>query len=139
MKKCIAIIWIVTMFSICMPMGQKAGQVSASEEFAIINPTDMNIGWYYNCGTGPFSYRVYKDVGFVPMIWGTGADGSIPQIAADGYKYLLAYNELDMGNDVGGSNIDVATVVDHWDNLLGYDFYLGAPAPALSPSWDNGV
>lgn len=102
-------------------------------------PVSMNMGWYYNWGTDPFSYRTYKSVEFVPMIWGLDAESSISRVAGLGYKYLLAYNEPDMGGNVGGSNIDVNTAISHWNKFLGYDYYLGSPAPAYSPSWGNGT
>lgn len=62
-----------------------------------LDPLAMNMGWYYTWGTTPFSYTTYSSAEFVPMIWGTGNEGSIPAIAKKGYKYLLAYNEPDMG------------------------------------------
>lgn len=104
-----------------------------------LNPVSMNMGWYYSWGTDPFSYRTYKNIEFVPMIWGLGAESSISRVAGLGYKYLLAYNEPDMGGNVGGSNIDVNTAISHWNKFLGYDYHLGSPAPAFSPSWGNGT
>lgn len=105
-----------------------------------LDPRAMNMGWYYDWGTGKLPYTPYRYVEFVPMIWGNGGEGNISNIVAEGYKYLLAYNEPDMGEDVGGSNISVDTAVANWPKFTQYDsYYLGAPAPALSPSWGTGT
>lgn len=104
-----------------------------------LNPVQMNVGWYYNWSANPHSYDNFDKVEYVPMIWGTGYEGSISTVANAGYKHLLAYNEPDMGGDVGGSNIDVNTAISHWSNFLGNSYYLGSPAPALCPAWDNGT
>lgn len=105
-----------------------------------LSPVQMNMGWYYCWGVNPFSYKKYKDVDFVPMIWGAGGEGNISNIANAGYKYLLAYNEPDMGWDKGGCNMDVSVAVNNWPQFTAYDsYFLGAPAPAYSPSWGNGT
>lgn len=110
-----------------------------------LNPRKMNMGWYYNWGTDPFSYEAYKGMDYVPMIWGTGAENAIPSIASKNYKYLLAYNEPDMpmwdqaGNYIGGSNVNVNTAINNWYKFLGNSYHLGAPAPAQSPSWSGGT
>lgn len=104
-----------------------------------LDANSMNVGWYYNWGTSPNGYSDFEGVEFVPMIWGTMYDSKIPTVAEQGYKYLLSYNEPDMGFEGGGCNTDVQTVINHWPKFLGYDFYLSAPAPALSPSWDSGT
>lgn len=80
-------------------------------------PDDMNIGWYYNWGINPFTYSCYTDIDYVPMIWGTGSEKYISSIALKGYKYLLAYNEPDMGANAGGSNINVNTAINNWINF----------------------
>ena len=105
-----------------------------------LNAELMNVGWYYNWGTDPFlEYPTYSDLEFVPMIWGTKFDSSIASVKSKNYKYVLAYNEPDAGNDVGGSNIDVNTVISHWNKFSGIGQYVGAPAPAQSPSWSSGT
>ena len=112
----------------------------ANEDMAKnLDPVQMNMGWYYNWASTPHSYDNFDKIDYVPMIWGTGNEGNISKVASEGYKHLLAYNEPDMGNDVGGSNIDVNTAISHWSNFLGNDYYLGAPAPALCPAWSNGT
>lgn len=104
-----------------------------------LDPKAMQVSWYYNWGTSAFTHSTFEEIEFVPMIWGTGNDGMISTIAERGDKYLLAYNEPDMGSSGGGSNTSVEVVLQHWPNFLGYDFHLGGPAPAFSPSWDNGT
>lgn len=110
-----------------------------------LDPVSMNMGWYYTWGTTPFSYTTYSKIEFVPMIWGTGSEGSISSVAKKNYKYLLAYNEPDMpmrdqyGNYIGGSNVNVNTAIANWNKFLGNSYHLCAPAPALSPSWNSGT
>ena len=103
-----------------------------------LDPVAMNMGWYYTWGVNPFSYTTYSQIEFVPMIWGTGSEGSIPAVKSKNYKYVLGYNEPDMGGNVGGSNINVNTAISHWSKFSGIGQYVGAPAPALSPSWGTG-
>ena len=108
-------------------------------------PENMNIGWYYNWGVSPFTYSCYTDIDYIPMIWGTNSESYISSIASKGYKYLLAYNEPDMpmrdqwGNYIGGSNVNVNVAINNWNKFLGYNFHLGSPAPAQSPSWTGGT
>lgn len=103
-----------------------------------LDPVAMNMGWYYTWGTKPFSYTTYPKIEFVPMIWGTGSEGSISAVKSKNYKYVLGYNEPDMGSNVGGSNINVNTAISHWYKFSGIGQYVGAPAPAQSPSWGTG-
>ncbi len=118
----------------------KKGLCVNSEMGRKLDPRAMNMGWYYDWGAGKLPYTPYRYVEFVPMIWGNGGEGNISSIASDGYKYLLAYNEPDMGGDVGGSNISVDTAVANWPKFTQHDsYYLGAPAPAFSPSWGTGT
>lgn len=35
--------------------------------------------------------------------------------------------------------MSVGTAIANWHKFLGYDYYLGSPAPALSPSWGSGT
>lgn len=110
-----------------------------------LDPLAMNMGWYYTWGTNPFSYTTYSQIEFVPMVWGTGNEKSIPAIKSKNYKYVLSYNEPDMplkdknGNFVGGSEVDVNTAINHWYLFDGVGQHVGTPAPALSPSWKDGT
>lgn len=118
----------------------KKGLAVNNDMGAKLDPLAMNMGWYYTWGGNPFSYTTYKYAEFVPMKWGAGnEDRDLAAIAQKNYKYLLGYNEPDMGGDVGGSNIPVATAVANWNKFVGKSQFLGAPAPALSPSWDGGT
>lgn len=104
-----------------------------------LNPVAMNMGWYYTWGTSGFSNYLYRNLEFVPMIWGAGNEtNAINSIKGD-YTYLLAYNEPDMGWQNGGSNMDVSVAINNWPKFVGGDYYLGSPAPAYSPSWGNGT
>lgn len=115
----------------------KKGLAVNNEMGRNLDPLYMNMGWYYTWGTSPFSYTTYKYTEFVPMIWGTGNNGAIPSVRAKNYKYVLGYNEPDMvGN--GGSNINVNTAINDWGLFAGVGQYVGSPAPAYCPAWDNG-
>lgn len=104
-----------------------------------LDPLEMSMGWYYTWGTSPFSYTTYKHAEFVPMKWGAGGEDQVfSSLSQKNYKYLLGYNEPDMGGDVGGSNMSVDTALSNWNKFVGVTDYLGAPAPALSPSWGEG-
>ncbi len=103
-------------------------------------PSNMGASWYYDWSTEPLSYPAYSVIDFVPMIWGAGNEASkISEVAKNGYKFLLAYNEPDMGNNAGGSNISVSVGINNWKYFQGYNFYLGAPAPAFPPKWSSGT
>lgn len=118
----------------------KKGLAVNNEMGRFLDPLNMNMGWYYTWSPEPFSYTTYKYAEFVPMIWGTGdEDRNLNNVAQKDYKYLLGYNEPDMGNNVGGSNIPVATAVANWNKFVGKSDYLGSPAPASSPSWEGGT
>lgn len=117
----------------------KKGLAVNNEMGRNLDPLNMNMAWYYTWGTNSFSYTTYKYAEFVPMKWGAGNEESVlNEIAKKNYKYLLGYNEPDMGGDVGGSNMSVATAVNNWNKFVGKSQFLGAPAPALSPSWGTG-
>lgn len=111
-----------------------------------IDPLYMNMGWYYTWGENPFSYTTYRYAEFVPMKWGAGNESNVLNaIAQKNYMYLLAYNEPDYpmwdqwGNFLGGSDVKVETAIKNWSKFIGKSRYLGAPSPALSPSWDSGT
>mgnify|MGYP001336433207 CR=1 FL=1 len=44
-----------------------------------------------------------------------------------------------MGANAGGSNINVNTAINNWNKFLGNNYYLGSPAPAFCPAWNNGT
>ncbi|MBE5959431.1 MAG: hypothetical protein E7254_11295 [Lachnospiraceae bacterium] len=106
-----------------------------------IDPVELKAGWYYDWSTNPHSFKGYDQIEFVPMIWGVGNDGAIPDVIQKNYKYLLAYNEPDMSRDYGGSDTSVEVVLQHWPNfnVSNRNYILGSPAPALCPAWGNGV
>jgi hypothetical protein len=139
--------WIVADFNDGTSRSTESVRFSVTKKGLCVNssmgrnlyPYAMNVSWYYDWGTEPLSQSAYSDLEYVPMIWGTSNEGSISSIAKKNYKYLLAYNEPDMTSNVGGSNINVNTAISHWSKFLGNSYYLGAPAPALSPSWDSGT
>lgn len=83
---------------------------------------------------------------FVPMLWGpaddevNGFEGRVRGLIDDGVvvKNILGFNEPDMGNDVGGSNVDPQTAARLWREKvqpLKGTVRLGAPAVA---GWEGG-
>lgn len=107
-----------------------------------LTPDTMNVGWYYNWQSEAFDNANYNNIEYIPMVWGAGdEENTINKILTKNPNYLLAYNEPDMSWNNGGSNISVDTAINNWDIFKKYksNYKLGAPAPALSPSWDGGT
>lgn len=102
-----------------------------------LNPTYLNIGWYYNWGTSPSSFRYFKGYDYVPMIWGKEQGGSesavknqISNFINKGYKYVLGYNEPDLQ---GQALMSVNEVLALWPSFMNDNINVGSPATALWP------
>lgn len=122
--------------------------VNTADMGTVVDPADLNLGWYYSWGTQSFketefSNTKFYDLEFVPMIWGDGKE-TIEKIMnranEQGYKYLLGYNEPDLKQE---SNISPSTAVLRWNQFMKYkgELRLGSPsistsrAPSESPEW----
>ena len=100
---------------------------------------EMGIAWYYNWGRGSYSYSAnFEDLEYVPMIWGTSQDQNASVIqnkmqaaVNEGSKYILGFNEPDMGGSGGGCNMPTNKVIGLWPNFLGYNIKVGSPAYAM--------
>ena len=109
----------------------------------MIDPQAMGISWYYNWGRGKYTDAKYKNLDYVPMVWGDKDAGVIRnklQAAVNsGSKNILGYNEPDMGYDVGGCNMkDVSEVISLWNQHFTpfkEQIRLGSPAYA---TWGSG-
>ena len=106
-----------------------------------IVPKDMGVAWYYNWGRPSYYYnQLYKDLEYVPMVWGdtniASLRNKIESAVNSNYKYILGYNEPDMGSSAGGCNIDTDTVISLWQHFVAYkdQIKIGSPAYAL---WSN--
>ena len=105
-----------------------------------IDPNELKIGWYYNWGINPFASTFasgkYKDIDYVPMIWGdntpTLIKNRVKTAASRGYKYILGFNEPDIGWQQGGCNMELSRVVELWPNFMGHNIRVGSPAYSLA-------
>lgn len=113
--------------------------VNTRDMGAKVDPADMNIGWYYNWGYKSFKEQKYSNkkfdnTEFVPMVWGDGME-SIQDIMASanaqGYKYMLSYNEPDLGSE---ANTSPSTMILRWNDFMKYkgNMRLGSPAPSTA-------
>lgn len=97
----------------------------------------MNIAWYYNWGTNPTNATRYKNLEYVPMVWGDKDAETIRNKVSNainqGYKYILGFNEPDMGYDGGGCNMDTQVAINLWPNFTQYmdRIQVGSPAYAI--------
>ena len=104
-----------------------------------VNPIEMGIGWYYNWGLNPFASTFaggkYNNIDYVPMIWGdtspTLIQNRVKTAANNGYKYILGFNEPDIGWQQGGCNMELNRVVELWPNFMGNGIKVGSPAYSL--------
>lgn len=74
------------------------------------------------------------------MLWGDHDNTFVKDVRemGDAVKYVLGFNEPDMGREVGGSEISVARAVFLWrrdiEPLAGDGKALGAPGVSGSPA-----
>ncbi|MCJ1351374.1 MAG: hypothetical protein MMC33_001358 [Icmadophila ericetorum] len=130
-------------------LGVKRGLVYTNDSPApLLN--NANIGWAYNYG--PTNDGEAKGLKFVPMLWGntenytpTWVSDANAAIAA-GDDSIMAFNEPDQPNDVGGSAIspsDAAASYKQYMAPFNGKILLGAPAvsngnqsnPAMGVQW----
>ena len=110
-----------------------------------INTKEMGIAWYYNWGRGTYkSNQMYKDLEYVPMIWG---DTNVATIRSkmqnainEKSKYILGFNEPDISHS-GGSGIPNSTVIGLWPHFMEFSdrIKVGSPAYAIWPTADNST
>ena len=115
-----------------------------------VDPAALNLGWYYDWGTKSFEELKYKNkkfygLDFVPMIYGEPNEefGTIfSRIKAQGYKYVLGFNEPDLSFE---SNISARVAASRWTNYFVPNkdsIKLGSPAistasPLVESKWWN--
>nr|MCR5430567.1 glycoside hydrolase family protein [Eubacterium sp.] len=110
-----------------------------------VDPAAMNVGWYYNWGTRSFKETGFEntkfyDLEFVPMFWKDPDDGytdSFARFSAQGYKYVLGFNEPDLSWEAG-IKADVArrTWMNDFVKKRG-NILLGSPAVSTFPQWNT--
>lgn len=102
--------------------------------------------WYYTYNDRP--NPLYDSLEFVPMMWGMGGDpndksfyNSVVKLMESGrvISHALAFNEPDLGNQYGGSNLDPARAaagyVANFVPLQRLGVRVGMPAVAYDLNW----
>lgn len=109
---------------------------------------DSNVKWVYNWGTHPSSKEdeLFKEYGilYIPMQWGRTTAQSIAELRTyyeshPECKYILGFNEPNLGAGVGGSGITPAQAASDWVNIekIAEDFDLEIIGPALQYSGEQ--
>jgi RNA polymerase sigma factor (sigma-70 family) len=120
------------------PAGSSRKGVSAWK-FTGVNQALVDSGarWYYTWATTHDGITTPKGVDFVPMIWGAGSvtGGALNQAKGAGSRYLLGFNEPDMGAQ---ANMSVDSALALWPQLLGTGLTVGSPAVAYGGATAGG-
>lgn len=104
------------------------------------------VSWLYTWGEAEKSteYSIYdSDMAFLPMCWNANFDETKLRnylTARNGkVKYLLAFNEPNLGTNVGGSAMTPQQAADAWPKVekIAEDFNLQIVAPALNFTGDK--
>ncbi|MFC1401683.1 MULTISPECIES: sigma-70 family RNA polymerase sigma factor [Streptacidiphilus] len=98
--------------------------------------TQSGASWYYTWSTTHSGISTPANVGFVPMIWGSGSVTStaLAQAKSAG-PYLLGFNEPDMSAQ---SNMTVDQALQLWPQLEATGKILGSPAVAYGGDTAGG-
>ncbi len=107
-----------------------------------IDTKELGLAWYYNWGRGSYAYDDnYKDLEYVPMVWGDTDVGKIRnklQAAVNaGSKYILGFNEPDMDYKGGGCNMETSTVISLWSHFLAFNDKIRLCSPAYAIWGEN--
>lgn len=106
------------------------------------------VSWVYNWGTHPSTTEdeLFTKYGieFIPMQWGLSSENSRKELRAyykshPNCKYLLGYNEPNLGAKDGGSGITPSAAAADWKNLeeIAQEFNLELVGPALQFSGEK--
>ena len=107
-----------------------------------------DVSWVYNWGTNPSAAEdaLFEKYGidFIPMQWGLTTEKSLASLRTyyenhPECKYLLGYNEPNLGAGVGGSGITPADAAKDWEKLeaIAQEFNLELVGPALQYSGEK--
>jgi len=119
----------------------KKGLGLAADMGQNISLYDMGVAWYYNWGNSPSNGEQYQGIEYVPMVWKeTDADNFKNRVKSyknQGYKYVLTFNEPDLGDQC---NMTVDEVCAVWQGIRDVtDIHIASPVTALwpkaSPGW----
>lgn len=119
----------------------KKGVCVADDMGRNFNPATVGAAWYYNWGKRPFSYAAYKNLEYIPMIWGYQSAASIAsdckKFESQGYKSVLAFNEPEPFEWLPQSQIEVQDALKVWPGFMNTSLRVSSPATALNPVWEN--
>jgi len=99
------------------------------------------LSWVYNYDPVPTKGESYRNLSYVPMLWGQEESTQFRTTMVSGphYEYILSFNEPDMARDVGGSNLSVENAVSIWQSqlepLAQGGFKIGLPAGMFPHVW----
>ena len=121
--------------------------VNSKDMGIMVDPKDMNIGWYYDWGRTRLeedSARItkFKGLDFVPMFWsdpdpGTNYETEFNVLKEKGYKYVLGFNEPDLQWEANKTpEIAKLRLMNFFIPLKG-NMRLGSPVTATFPSWSD--
>ncbi len=110
--------------------------------------SDSKVKWVYNWGTNPTAQEdaLFTEYGitFIPMMWGLSNSNALANLRTyyrnhPECKYLLGYNEPNLGASVGGSGITPSAAARDWKNLedIADEFGLALVGPALQYSGET--
>jgi len=110
--------------------------------------SNSNVKWVYNWGTHPSAKEdeLFSRYGilYIPMQWGRTTAQSLAELRAyysshPECKYLLGFNEPNLGAGVGGSGITPSAAAADWEKLeqLAEEFDLELVGPALQYSGER--
>lgn len=148
-------LWSLALAGLASAVNDKRGLCFVTSD----NPGDYKLwtqpgsqlSWYYNYAAIPTP--AYRDLSqeefeFVPMMWGVGANPEdttflqqVKKLIKDGRQisHVLGFNEPNVGNDWGGSNVspDIAARawVANFEPLGEMGVKLGLPA--MTGGWDG--
>ncbi|PUU78368.1 glycosyl hydrolase catalytic core-domain-containing protein [Tuber borchii] len=108
-----------------------SGGHPSDDSIWITPPTTLT--WYYNYNSRPTSSLSSGNLSFVPMLWGDHNNTFVEDVRGqEDVKWVLSFNEPDMGSNVGGSDITPVRAAELWkrdiEPLKGVGKELGAPA-----------
>lgn len=91
--------------------------------------------WFYTWGADRAGVSAPKGVEFVPMIHRTATIGDVAKVKGRGYRYLLGFNEPDLGDQ---ANMSVENALNLWPRLVKTGLVLGSPAVATNGATPGG-
>lgn len=143
----LSILWLLLPFTTAQTTSPKRGLVyignngHAASDAAVWH-TNTDLTWYYNYGSEPTRELIGSALHFVPMMHGEAQTSFREDITSrkrsgDDITHILGFNEPDMEQDVGGSDISPSEAAQIWQDqiepLKELGIKVGAPAVSGSP------